>query len=98
MRQPIDLLNRRFGKLLVIEIANKNKQGAVQWKCLCDCGNEKIIIGSLLKTGRRTHCGCVRSRRYDTAILGRKFGLLTVLEYSHTEKKKIIFLCQCDCG
>lgn len=50
-----DLTGRRFGKLVVIEMLKKGKA-----KCVCDCGNTKIIATSSLKAGLTKSCGCVR--------------------------------------
>lgn len=63
----IDLLNKRFGKLLVISKAQNRGQKAY-WKCICDCGNRKNIAASSLLGGKSNSCGCgvgeaARSRR-----------------------------------
>ena len=48
-KPKIDLTNRRFGRLVAItEIAPRITKGGnqqVQWRCLCDCGKEKITSG-----------------------------------------------------
>lgn len=33
-------------------------------KCRCDCGNEKIILGSSLWNGDTRSCGGIRRLRY----------------------------------
>lgn len=58
--KQIDLIGKRFGKLLVLSFEgyiNKKKR----WKCKCDCGNTKSIIGSALRSGTTQSCGCLRS-------------------------------------
>lgn len=40
--------------------------------------------------------GMPKSVRAD--IIGQKFGLLTVEKYSHTKKRRAIWICRCDCG
>lgn len=52
-----DLTGRRFGRLTVIELAAVNR---VRWKCLCDCGQTKVILADSLSTGRSISCGCFR--------------------------------------
>lgn len=55
----IDLIGRRFGRLLVIkkaEILNKK----AYWLCECDCGATKTIRGSHLSAGKIISCGCHR--------------------------------------
>ena len=47
----MDFVGKRFGKLTVVEYAEK-KEGMHCWKCLCDCGNETIVgqIEEILNT------------------------------------------------
>lgn len=52
------LIGRRYGRLVVKEDLGRNKYGDHNWLCVCDCGNEKIIMGNSLKRGLTTSCGC----------------------------------------
>ena len=62
-----DLTGQRFGRLVVIErvedYIRPNGQSQVQWRCKCDCGNEKITIAYSLTHGLCTSCGCARTER-----------------------------------
>lgn len=54
-----DMSGSRIGRLLVLyNIKNKGKP--LVWLCKCECGNEKIISGSLLRRGESKSCGCLR--------------------------------------
>jgi hypothetical protein len=57
----VDLIGRRFGKLTVIERVGTQRQSATStvalWKCICDCGTERITHTSRLTNGRSRHCG-----------------------------------------
>ena len=61
-----NLIGKRFGKLIVLELAYKKRANSVKkhnnyyWKCRCDCGNEVIRMGSSLKRGHTESCGCER--------------------------------------
>jgi hypothetical protein len=57
----IDLSGKRFGRLTVIERGADYKPRIPQWRCKCDCGNEKLINGSNLRLGYTTSCGCFRT-------------------------------------
>ena len=57
-----DLTGQKFGRLIVIERA-ENKGGRVYWLCKCECGNEKVIRGSHLKSGTTMSCGCLQSEK-----------------------------------
>lgn len=63
MGSKIDLTGKKFNKLLVIECAGTNKHQNYLWKCICDCGNEKIIHGQSLRTGNTKSCGCLTSEK-----------------------------------
>jgi hypothetical protein len=59
MSQLIDLVNKRFGRWLVLErAANKGKQSA--WLCRCDCGKIAEVHGCSLKAVATKSCGCLR--------------------------------------
>lgn len=55
----MDFIGKRFSRLLVIEHAGR-KWHSNMWRCLCDCGNEKIVLQSHLVTGHTKSCGCYR--------------------------------------
>lgn len=57
----VDLKNKRFGKLLVIEQV-ENVNGRRNWKCICDCGNERIYSSERLKRLKRLSCGCIKQK------------------------------------
>ena len=59
MGTVIDITGQRFGNLTVIENVGVNRWGEKMWRCLCDCGNETIIRGSALRSGKQTSCGCI---------------------------------------
>lgn len=56
--KEIDMLNKKFGKLLVI---SQSVKGKTYYNCLCDCGNETIVYGCRLrrKNGGTKSCGCL---------------------------------------
>ncbi len=56
-----DLTGKRFGRWLVLEHAGHDKHGAHCWFCLCDCGNDRVIQGSQLRTGHSKSCGCLKN-------------------------------------
>ena len=57
-----DLIGQRFSKLQVIKrVENKNSRMAY-WLCKCDCGNETIVRGGHLTTGKIKSCGCLQKQ------------------------------------
>ena len=59
MPKKIDLTGHRFGRRVVIREAGR-KNGNVAWLCRCDCGNESVVSGDSLRSGRSQSCGCNR--------------------------------------
>lgn len=103
MPAKIDLLNQRFGKLLVIEETNERKNKSIVWKCKCDCGNIENFSTKELRSDGLIQChACGNSRKPRTNltenIIGKKFNHLTVLEKTNIRVSgKIKYKCQCDC-
>jgi hypothetical protein len=62
----VPMLGKRFGKLIVVEQAPFKHKGSICWVCRCDCGGEKIYVGSTLRYGQANSCGCLRSESQKT--------------------------------
>ena len=58
MPTALDLTGQVFGKLTAIQRA-KSKNGKTYWLCKCECGNEKEIQTSHLRSGLIRSCGCL---------------------------------------
>ena len=56
----IDMTNKRFGRLVVIEQSEYIKPGRPRWLCRCDCGNKAVYDGSILRSGDAVSCGCLK--------------------------------------
>ena len=56
MGKLIDLTNQRFGSLVVISRGKNNNQGKPQWNCICDCGEEYLVDGCRLRSGKAKKC------------------------------------------
>ena len=61
-RKLIDLVGKRFGKLIVIK-----REGSVQrntsqptWLCRCECGKTSVVMGGNLRNGVTNSCGCLK--------------------------------------
>ena len=76
-----------------------------KWLCQCDCGNVVSVLGSSLVTNHTKSCGCL-SKRYkvdDSVMLGKRFGMLTVVSRAPSHKVPSgsvydMWNCVCDCG
>ena len=97
-----DLTGKVFGDLTVLHRADRqHKNGGIWWTCRCSCGSLHDTPGTLLMTGRKTHCGCKTQKNYYTVgISGQRFHRLTAL-YRVKDKggtRGALWHCRCDCG
>lgn len=74
------MIGEKFGKLLVLSKENSDRYG-FNYKCKCDCGEEKIIRGSKLKSKEIKSCGCLRSPKQYEYIENLKLRLKKYSEY-----------------
>lgn len=90
----LDLTGQKINKWTVVERFGKGQP--TKWRCVCECGNERIVWGRHLKTGNSQSCGC--SKRQFDDILGKRFGKLTVIKLILDDNGKPYYECRCDCG
>lgn len=96
-----DLTGQKFGRLTVLYELPERKNGKIQWRCRCDCGNEKDVLSTSLTSGHTQSCGCLQKEKTSAAnkrnidLVGHRFGRLIVLSRSTTSAK---WVCRCDCG
>lgn len=57
-----DLTGKKFNRLTAVKLAylDKNNKNRAYWVFKCDCGNEKILSGALVKHGTQKSCGCLQ--------------------------------------
>lgn len=59
----IDLSGQRFGRLVVLDRSESDARGNAMWRCICDCGTERITMGKSLRQGGVQSCGCLSKER-----------------------------------
>jgi len=64
--KKLDLIGRRFAKLVVLKEHPERRNGHVQWECICDCGTKSIVQGVHLVSGHTQTCGCSRMKHLQT--------------------------------
>lgn len=75
----LEIVGNRYGRLVVTG-REENKGTNTMWKCLCDCGNEKIVRGSSLTSGNTLSCGCFQKSKVSEA--NKTHGMSCGDEYS----------------
>lgn len=56
-------IGTRFGKLVITDLPYKyilTGQSRMKYPCRCDCGGTKDVRQDYLKSGKVSHCGCIR--------------------------------------
>lgn len=98
-----DETGNRYGKLIVIKRVSNDKHGNARWLCNCHCGRSYITLGSGLRSGKSSHCGCAS----NIDISGNIYGRLLVLHRMSKRYNKLngynnrvvnFYVCRCDCG
>ena len=99
MAHKSNLEGQRFGMLVVQEYAGSTEDGRSKWRCKCDCGSIMIARGDCLTSGKTTSCGCVKQKKRDSLMVGRRFGKLMVLRRGENNSRgEARWVCRCDCG
>ena len=65
------MINKRFGKLKVIE-SHEKISGKISWLCKCDCGVIKPIREYYLLNGKSKSCGCNFRSKIKHGLVGTK--------------------------
>lgn len=79
MTKAVEMSGQRFGKLVVIKRDGSGDDGKAVWLCVCDCGQEKSVLGKSLRSGNTTSCGCLAAE--SRASRGKTHGMTYSPEY-----------------
>lgn len=60
--KKIEIIGEKFGKLKVISVHSKTRDGHERYICSCDCGNNHNVLKAHLLSGKITSCGCGRPK------------------------------------
>lgn len=82
MGKKLNLIGKRFGKLLVLNLSNTTSKIHRYWDCICDCGKTtKVTTSGLNSTGIKS-CGCIFGDNTTSA-----FNLI-LFDYKGSAKKR----------
>lgn len=100
-----EMIGEQYGRLTVIEIVEKYKKNQTYCRCICDCGNEKVILASNVKRGLTRSCGCLEresrfARCHDRFYVGEQVNDFTLIEKTDKRARNgsAIWKLQCKCG
>lgn len=78
-----NIAGMKFGLLTAIEPTSKrSSNGAIIWKCLCDCGNPEYVevsVGQLTR-GHTLSCGCRHQSKWEMFIRDYLISLNVVFQ------------------
>lgn len=86
MSRVIDLTGQRFGRLVVAARGANTLRGRARWNCTCDCGGNTCTVGSDLRSGKSTNCGCIRKEKGKARF--SKHGLSNTRAYARWSEMK----------
>ncbi len=93
--KELKLTNRKFGILRVLQKSQHQKKGSgIFWDCICDCGNQRIVMAAQLQNKSTRSCGCRQTKDFT----GQHFGELTVIKRIAQKGERTKYLSQCSCG
>lgn len=92
-----DLTGKRFGMLTVISQTDRNSAAGWYWLCKCDCGGTVEAPSRQLLSGYRKSCGCLGHPPLKD-LVGKRFGMLSVIGYEGKRAGMHRWRCRCDCG
>lgn len=81
-----EMSGQKFGRLLILSFSHLNTSGDAYWNVRCDCGIEKKIKGSSLRSGVTISCGCYRAEKASSFHL--KHGLTKSKAYNSWDSMK----------
>jgi 5-methylcytosine-specific restriction endonuclease McrA len=58
MPPKINEAGNNYGRLTVVEEADKRTGGWIHWLCICTCGKTVVVSGTFLRNGKTRSCGC----------------------------------------
>lgn len=100
-------VGKKYGKLLILSEAGKDKNNTKLVNTLCDCGRESICKLYSVRSGKRKSCGCSQNKTIknkdhtllDKEMIGKRFGKLVVKSKTDIRKSHCLtYECLCDCG
>jgi len=98
-----EFIGKQFTRLMPYRRVRNDKNGNMQWRCVCTCGNRLSVTSAGLTSKNIQSCGCLRrdknSRRMLSKLTNRRFGRLTVIAgCGRNNRQDALWRCRCGCG
>lgn len=89
-----DLTGQTFDMLTVLRPTGARRNGYIEYRCRCECGNEISIGANSLRQKYRHSCGCLK--RSSSLAPGVKINHLVAVAPDRSDCRLWTF--RCDCG
>jgi len=96
--KALDITFQRFGRLVAMHRGPSTEHKNTRWVCVCDCGNEKLVHTTHLRSGRSQSCGCLSKEitsaqrkthgQSRTTLFRRWAGMINRCHNPETERYK----------
>jgi hypothetical protein len=90
-----NLINKRFGLLLVVEKTPRRMRRGILWACRCDCGNMVEVSTANLTNKKTWSCGCKKYKSKGESTIEdflSSFSIYFKKEYVFKDCKDISYL------
>ena len=80
----------KFNRLTVLEFSKSDKRWRKWYKVKCDCGSEKVVMGSAMTSGNTKSCGCLSKEIKKSKRIPKNHSEITaiILGYKrHAERR-----------
>lgn len=71
MSRIVDLINQKFGRLVVVSRVASNNRGRSMWLCKCSCGKTTIVNSDNLRNQSTRSCGCLKKEMITSMNMDR---------------------------
>lgn len=72
MKSPLKLAGKRSVRLVAVRPSGRKNRNIV-WRCICDCGKEKLVIAARFNAGFVKSCGCLGKEGKNAVRHGKSY-------------------------
>lgn len=83
----IDLIGKRFGRLVVLRRDGSIHGNRKAWLCACDCGGTAVSSTTKLQLGEKLSCGCLERENNDSLRKHGHYGTRTYRIWSNMKSR-----------
>lgn len=73
------LIGQRFNRLVILSLHRQDRKHRKYFLCRCDCGAEKVILGSQMSSENTRSCGCLNMEVRKSTRLPNNHGEITAI-------------------